>query len=266
MSPHLARPRLPTNFSKPISVDLPISHAGAFCYWVEYDGEEPGSRVKGREGYFNIDPVLRTKSRSSIIGSGSTVSDKGGAVLTDHVNIPLDGLSILTLVSKWMGPLSQWDDYLAEASERGYNMIHWTPLQERGESDSPYSIRNQLVYEPSMFSEKDKAALAQDGGKAKMDEMLRVAREKYGLLSLTDVVLNHTANDSPWLADHPEAGMGIYPPAARCAHSLQVSVRRIPPTLPPPSSWTLPWSSFQLHLRGKAYQPRSRLSRTSTFS
>ena len=40
----------------------------------------------------------------------------------------------------------------------------------------------------------------------KIEEMLKVARDEYGLLSLTDVVLNHTANDSPWLLDHPEAG------------------------------------------------------------
>ncbi|KAI0704297.1 glycoside hydrolase family 13 protein [Cytidiella melzeri] len=199
-----AERRLPTDFSKPIHIDLPISHAGAFCYWVEYDGDASGSRTKGREGYFNIDPILRTKARSPIIGQDATVSEKGGAILSDSVNLPLDGLAILTLVSKWMGPLSKWRDYLAEASERGYNMIHYTPLQERGESDSPYSIRNQLVYEPSMFSDKDD--LAKDGGKAKLEEMLHIAREEYGLLSLTDVVLNHTANDSPWLIEHPEAG------------------------------------------------------------
>ncbi|OBZ69694.1 hypothetical protein A0H81_10059 [Grifola frondosa] len=57
---------LPTSFSKPIQVDLSISHASAFGYWVEYDGANPGSRIKGREGYFNIDPILRTKSYISI--------------------------------------------------------------------------------------------------------------------------------------------------------------------------------------------------------
>ena len=82
-------------------------------------------------------------------------------------------------------------------------MIHWTPLQERGESDSPYSIRNQLVYEPSMFPDKSSTS---DGGKAQLQEVLKVAKEEYGLLGLIDVVLNHTANDSPWLLDHPEAG------------------------------------------------------------
>jgi glycogen debranching enzyme len=102
-----------------------------------------------------------------------------------------------------MGPLSEWKAHFAEASDRGYTMLHYTPLQERGESDSPYSIKNQLAYDPSLFTGKAGA----DGGKAKIEEVLKIAREEFGLLSLTDVVLNHTANDSPWLVDHPEAGM-----------------------------------------------------------
>ena len=59
--------RLPTVLSKPIQIDLPISHAGAFVFWVEYDGAEQGQRIKGPEGYFNVDPVLRAKGRSSIL-------------------------------------------------------------------------------------------------------------------------------------------------------------------------------------------------------
>ncbi|KAI0352373.1 glycoside hydrolase family 13 protein [Trametes cingulata] len=205
---HFAERKLPTDFSSPIQIDLPISHAGAFVYWIEYDGDTPGTRVKGREGYFNIDPILKTKARTPILSEGKVAPD-GSSVKADYVNIPLDGLSILTLVSKWMGPVTSWRDYFAETSARGYNMIHWTPLQERGESDSPYSIRNQLVYEPSMFP-GGKKDIGSDGGKAKVEEMLKIAREEYGLLSLTDVVLNHTANDSPWLVEHPEAG---YSPA-----------------------------------------------------
>lgn len=197
--------RLPTDFSKPITIDLPISHAGAFVYWVEYDGQEAGERIKGREGYFNVDPVLRIKARKPIISSDGQVASDGGAIKTDYVNLPLDGLAVLTIVSKWMGSTDEWRDYLAESSARGYNMLHWTPLQERGESDSPYSIRNQLVYESSMFP-GGKDDLGKDGGASKLEKMLSIAREEYGLLSLTDVVLNHTANDSPWLLEHPEAG------------------------------------------------------------
>jgi glycogen debranching enzyme len=206
---YFGSPSLPTDFSKPINVDLPISHAGAFVYWVEYDGARPGERVKGREGYFNIDPILRTKARSPILSPNLTplpTSEGGAAIQSSSVNLPLDGLAILTVVSKWMGPLSGWREYFNEAKDRGYTMLHWTPLQERGESESPYSIRNQLVYEPSMFDDRTTDV---DEGRARVEEVLRIAREEYGLLSLTDVVLNHTANDSPWLADHPEAGKFI---------------------------------------------------------
>ena len=197
--------RLPTNFSRPIQVDLPISQAGAFMFWVEYDGEVSGERVRGREGYFNIDPVLRTKVRTPILSSclkPLSPSDGGAALTSEHVNLPLDGLSILTVVSKWMGPLTKWRDHFAEAKDRGYTMLHYTPLQERGESDSPYSIRDQMKYDPSLFEGNIEA----DGGKAKIEAILKFAREDFGLLSLTDVVLNHTANNSPWLNEHPEAG------------------------------------------------------------
>ena len=196
--------RLPIDFSKPIKVDLPISCAGAFVYWVEFDGEVPDTRVKGREGYFNVDPLLLVKPRVPILSSDLVINPKRDLEPGD-VNLPLDGISMITLVSKWMGPVSGWRNHFQEAKDRGYNMIHWTPIQERGESDSPYSIRNQLAYDPSMFD--DKSDFEKDGGVSKVEELIHIAREEYGLLSLTDVVLNHTSNDCPWLSEHPEAGL-----------------------------------------------------------
>ncbi|KAJ7077886.1 glycoside hydrolase family 13 protein [Mycena belliarum] len=193
--------KLPTDFAKPIQIDLPISHAGAFVFWIEYDGHAPGERVKGREGYFNIDPILRTKSRSPVLDRGKPTSN--GRLGTELINLPLDGLSILTIVSKWMGATPEWAAFFSEAKDRGYTMLHYTPLQERGHSDSPYSIRNQLKYDEAMFA---KGGRNSDGGKVQIEQVLKVARDEYGLLSLTDVVLNHTADDSPWLVDHPEAG------------------------------------------------------------
>ncbi|KAG5721186.1 Glycogen debranching enzyme [Termitomyces sp. T112] len=195
-----AERKLPTDYSKPIHIDLPISHAGAFVYWVEYDSDTPGRRIKGREGFFNIDPHLRIKARSSILDSQTlkpmSPDDSGAIVSKDrYVNLPLNGLSILTVVSKWMGPIVQWRKHFEEASQRGYTMLHWTPLQERGESGSPYSLRNQLKFDPAVSTDP-----------CKIEQVLKVAREEYGLLALTDVVLNHTANDSLWLIEHPEAG------------------------------------------------------------
>ncbi|KAG2011571.1 glycogen debranching enzyme [Coprinopsis cinerea AmutBmut pab1-1] len=197
--------KLPQDFSKPIQIDLPIAQAGAYKYWVEYEGTD-GSRIKGREGFFNIDPVLRLKSRSRILSPSLSVlpPSEGGAVQDDYINLPQDGLSVLTVVSKWMGPLSEWHNHFQEAQERGYTMLHYPPLQERGESNSPYSIRNQLGYDKDLFGN----GAPKDGKSAQheVEKILKLAREEYGLLSLTDVVLNHTANDTPWLSEHPEAG------------------------------------------------------------
>jgi glycogen debranching enzyme len=196
------RDRLPTDFSKPIKVDLPISHAGAFVYWVEYDDNGQGERVKGREGYFNIDPILRIKARAPTLSPDLSTAECNAQVQQEYVNLPLDGLSIWTVVPKWMGPMSSWPRFLAEARDRGYTMLHWTPVQERGKSNSAFSIRNQMRYEPSMFDN----ASGPDDEKVQFENMLRLAKEEYGLLNLTDVVLNHTANDTPWLLEHPEAG------------------------------------------------------------
>ena len=127
--------------AKPIEIDLPISHSGAFAYWVEYDeepvGDEAPKRTKGREGYFNVDPVLTIRRRAPVLSKHNVplaVSEGGGALIDGDANITMDGISILTLVSKWMGPMSGWRTHFQEAYQRGYNMIHFTPMQQRGES------------------------------------------------------------------------------------------------------------------------------------
>lgn len=40
--------------------------------------------------------------------------------------------------------------------------------------------------------------------------MTAMMEKDFGLLSLTDVVWNHTAENSDWLQDHPEAGYNLY--------------------------------------------------------
>lgn len=81
-------------------------------------------------------------------------------------------------------------------------MLHWAPLQQRGKSGSPYSILDQLRFDKAILNEPE----AKDGGFAEIEKALKLAKEKYGLGGVTDVVLNHLAYDSPYLEEHPEAG------------------------------------------------------------
>lgn len=47
-----------------------------------------------------------------------------------------------------------------------------------------------------------------DTKEKRLDELQRnvsYIRKEYGLLGIVDIVLNHTANNSPWLLEHPES-------------------------------------------------------------
>ncbi|KAL4741058.1 glycogen debranching enzyme [Aspergillus similis] len=79
--------------------------------------------------------------------------------------IPLNALAIF----------SDWDRYLSSISRRRYNMVHFTPLMKRGASNSPYSIFDQLQFDGIAFPNGED--------------------DKHSLLSLADVVWNHTANN-----------------------------------------------------------------------
>jgi glycogen debranching enzyme len=101
-----------------------------------------------------------------------------------------------------MGTLEQWKPHLDLMRDRGYNMIHYTPLQQRGESGSPYSIFDQLEFADDLFA----PGTTKEAKMKTMREWVKRIKEDWGMLGMMDVVLNHTANNSPWLEDHPEAG------------------------------------------------------------
>ena len=67
---------------------------------------------------------------------------------------------------------------------------------ERGDSNSPYSIYDQHTFDPAIFPK----------GEADIEDLTKKMEGQYGLMGMTDVVWNHTANNSKWLEEHPEAG------------------------------------------------------------
>lgn len=118
----------------------------------------------------------------------------------DGQPLSLNSLNIESIVSKWMGPSDTWREKLRLIKEKGYNMVHFTPLQERGQSNSPYSIYDQLLFDTENFPE----------GEKDVSDLVSYMEHNLKLLSLTDIVFNHTANNSDWLKDHPEAGYSSF--------------------------------------------------------
>ena len=56
----------------------------------------------------------------------------------------LDEICMQTVVTKHLGPIEEWLSRLRTSKETAYNMIHFTPVQQLGASNSAYSIRDQL--------------------------------------------------------------------------------------------------------------------------
>ena len=126
--------------------------------------------------------------------------DVAPRLVLDGRPLPLPALSVFSIISKFMGKYpNEWERHLRGISARGYNMIHFTPLQVRGSSNSPYSLYDQLGWDPNCFP----------GGEKDVKKMIESLEKNHSLLSLTDIVLNHTADNSAWLLEHPEAGYNL---------------------------------------------------------
>ena len=126
----------------------------------------------------------------------------------DSSPLPLDSIACQTVLSKLLGPLHTWKDKLEVAAKSGFNMIHFTPIQALGLSKSAYSLADQLSLNSS-FSTPEAEASFDD-----VEELVESMRREWGVLSICDVVLNHTANNSSWLTDHPDATYNL----SNCPH------------------------------------------------
>ncbi|KAI9294200.1 hypothetical protein K502DRAFT_350213 [Neoconidiobolus thromboides FSU 785] len=178
--------------------DILITRPGIYQYYISYHNEL-NELIKTKLGYFIIDPKLNINGN----------------------HLPLDGINLLSIVPKWLGPISKWDSHFKAASELGYNLIHFVPLQKRGGSNSPYSLFNQNALSDDLFPPKT----TEDVKLNILKQTITGLREEKGLLSLIDMVWNHTSFDSEWLWDHPEAGYNLEnSPHLRPAYELDTAL------------------------------------------
>lgn len=108
-------------------------------------------------------------------------------------NLSPDDIILQTNCSKWMGSsnILDWIDQIKYIKQSSYNMIHWTPLQERGASNSPYSLRDHLSL--------DKQIIPGPNQGLTLKEVVKKWEVEEGVLSMIDLVWNHISPDSPLL-------------------------------------------------------------------
>lgn len=162
-----------------VKVDINIYKPGSYSYYVTYNellDDETEVCKESQAFHFVVPPSLFIN----------------GKYLT------FNSVTMQSVVSKWVGTdfEKDWIPLFKNIKNKGYNMIHFTPLQQRGESNSPYSIYDQYEFDKAIFPK----------GEGDIANMVDILEKDYGILSMTDIVFNHTANNSPWLRDHPDAG------------------------------------------------------------
>ncbi|KAK0731020.1 glucanotransferase domain of glycogen debranching enzyme-domain-containing protein [Lasiosphaeris hirsuta] len=183
--------KLVPDFNRTLEISIPIYEAGAYAFYTTY-AELPDLANELAEA--NGSAVTATKKTPLYY------IDVAPRLTLDGQPLPLPALSVFSTISKFMGKYPQdWERHLRGISDRGYNMVHFTPLQIRGSSNSPYSLYDQLGWDPNCFPE----------GEKDVQKMVQSLERNHSLLSLTDIVLNHTADNTAWLLDHPEAGYNL---------------------------------------------------------
>ncbi|XP_054161339.1 glycogen debranching enzyme-like [Oppia nitens] len=156
--------------------------SGSFHFYYT----ETGCDVVCGQFYIVVNPQLK-------VGSGANTQ------LLD-----LNAIQCQTVLTKSLGQFPTWKSKLEVSHKTGYNMIHFTPIQELGGSNSSYSLADQLKLNP-IFNTKEKECRVED-----VQQFIEWLRTEWQILSLTDIVLNHTANESPWLQTHPECAFNCF--------------------------------------------------------
>ncbi|MBI2818468.1 MAG: alpha-amylase, partial [Acidobacteria bacterium] len=123
-----------------------------------------------------------------------------------------EGPRIYNIFPLLAGPLPAWKPHLERARQMGFNWVFVNPLQRTGVSGSLYSIADYYAVNPLLVDPH--------GGSP--EEQLRgmIAQvHKLGMKLMMDLVINHTAADSPLIQQHPawyrwsDSGEVIHPGA-----------------------------------------------------
>ncbi|KAI6647043.1 hypothetical protein LOD99_8967 [Oopsacas minuta] len=158
---------------------------------------------------------------------GISIEKKGYFIVEPKTNIPINSITLQTYIVRCLGTLEDWKPRLCLSKYCNYNAIHLTPVQERGNSDSAYSIKDHLKLHPNIISPEVQAKLSGsanikidnticsdfsyeiDKGHMVLEEALRNVSSEWGLMRVTDLVWNHCSYDCVWLRDHPDAGYNL---------------------------------------------------------
>ena len=104
---------------------------------------------------------------------------------------------IYNLFPSLVGPIPRWEEHLERIASLGFTWIYLNPINTPGLSGSLYAVKDYFGINPLFCPEP-----GQDP-EAALAHFLKEA-QRLGLKVMLDLVINHTAIDSPLTQKHPE--------------------------------------------------------------
>ena len=116
------------------------------------------------------------------------------------------GIRVYNLYPKLVGQMEKWIEHFDRINAMNFNWIYINPINLPGFSGSDYAIKDYYQYHPLYVSGKyefdDTAAQSQKGHKL-LEMVCKEARVRE-MKMMMDIVINHTAFDSPLTKKHPD--------------------------------------------------------------
>jgi starch synthase (maltosyl-transferring) len=107
------------------------------------------------------------------------------------------GARIYNLFPLLAGPLSAWEKHLDRIAAMGFDWVFLNPIHYPGLSGSLYAVKDYYAFNP-LFADS-----VVSSAEARFGEFLKAAAAR-GIGVMMDLVVNHTAKDSPLTTQHPE--------------------------------------------------------------
>ncbi len=108
-----------------------------------------------------------------------------------------EGPRIYNLFPLLAGPMPRWRPHIERARAMGFNWLFLNPIQQSGFSGSLYSIKDYYAIDERLL---DSAS----GAPAEQFRAMVAAAKDAEMNLIMDLVINHTAFDSPLVREHPQ--------------------------------------------------------------
>ena len=176
-----------------------------------------------RAGTYTIQLQYKDRETETIKKANADYLVVEADVTVGGETMPMDALVIQTVLSRSLGPYTRWSELLLRQKELGYNMIHFTPLQELGASQSLYSLADQLKLNDTLFP-----GLLSDRDQLSALSSVIASLDYQGVSSCIDIVLNHMAVNSEFLEVCPSAAYTLdNSPYLRAAYELDRAIQQL---------------------------------------